>query len=198
MTRRNAPFEVAVALVGPVELHVAARDPAGFDEGAAIFRRDEEPVDRRKAARFGEILDLVDQRGAHLRCVGTGADQQTWGTRGCERNADHELGVIREPVLCVGLCPGEIEHELAERVRLHVRRRGGKKPVFVVQRDGRGIPARAVAYAAGFLERSQERMTQERRAACIECVPGGGINVRDAGRGTCPHRAQPCNRILPK
>ena len=51
-------------------------------------------------------------------------------------------------MLRVRLRPGEIEHELAEGVRLHVGGRGGSEAVLVVQRDGRRIPARAGADAA--------------------------------------------------
>jgi hypothetical protein len=41
-------------------------------------------------------------------------------------------------------------------------------------------------------------VAQEWRASRVQRVPVSRINVRDGGRDTCPHRAQPCTRSLPR
>ena len=187
-------IEAAVVVVAPVELHVASCQPAGACERGAVRFADEQRVHRGQVARLGEITGRIDESRAGIRRR-VGPHQQS-GTRDRgERHREHELGVVGEAVAFVGLRPGEIEHELAEGMRLEEGRRGGGEAALVVQCYRRRKPAAAGADAARALERGEERVAQEGRASRVQRVPRGRVNVRNAGRETCPHRGQPCIRF---
>ena len=187
-TRRRSRLRL-LALLGRealevvIEVAVAAGCASGTARrGATASRRSP------KRARSSSATNSpwIEENSARLREFADGGDQQSracvaasrsgrTSSRGAggrrERHAEHELRVVGEAVLRIGLRPGEVEDEFAERMRLDVGGRGGGEPAFVVQRDRRRLPAGAGADAAGVLERREKRVTQEGRAAARRARP---------------------------
>src|SRR5690606_3522628 len=101
--------EAAVAAVLPVELDVAAQEPAGPLEQRALGGFDEGRVGRRKAVLFAEAFGGAQQR----RGVELVLQQQARPGRGGERGGDLQLGVVAAAGPLPGVGPGVIEDVFA-------------------------------------------------------------------------------------
>ena len=110
---------------------------------------------------------------------------------GRERHRRQEFRVVLDPVLRIRIRPGEIEHELAARMSLAIQRQCAHQPAAGVVRDQMlRRPSGPRRGAAGFLEREQEFMPQERLTlAAGECVPLGRVDLGDAPQESRPARA---------
>jgi hypothetical protein len=185
-------IEIAITLVVPVELHVMAREPAVRWPGLAIRVGDEQPESEHM--RDCELANGRDELRAHF-CRVESANQQAPPLAGVN-GTPSKLWVVGEAVLCVGLRPEKSKTNSPKNAPSHrpARRRRALSSYSVIGAGSQPVPAPTQPV----LSSDDRNMAQERRTAGVERVPGGGINGRDAGRGICPHRAQPCIRIRRK
>ncbi len=179
--RGEEVVEAAIAAIAPVELAVAAqqpapRRPAASWSAASTNSRCTDETPRRSAA--ARLRPRAARRARAARQVAAHQQSRARGRR--ERRGDHELGVVGEAVARIGLRPREIEHEFA--VGMGLQPGGGRRrePARVVQRDDERAPAGARTDALAVLERTQEFVPEERIAARGERIPARRIEARDA------------------
>ena len=136
--------EVAVAGVGPVELHARARNHAERFALARLVLRQEQDVQRGKLCRAHEVERVREHaRGARRasRASMRGPDTGVNGT------AAHELRVVAAAVAAIGLRPAPVEDVFAVAVRLGVQRQRADERAARPRRSGSAasIPSRGVA-----------------------------------------------------
>src|SRR5690606_18667502 len=144
--------ERGVAAVVPVELDVAAREPAGALEQRELRRLDEGGVRRGEAVEAAELLGGAEQRGG----VAVVGEQQARAGRGGEGRGDLQLRIVVPAGALPGVGPGVVEHVFALAVALGVGRKRSEQPAATVLEQQRGGgPAGAGADAARVLERGE-------------------------------------------
>ena len=174
-------IEVGVAAIGPVELAVAAHEPARCLAGRAAGLIEKQRMDGRERALVSAIFSIsFEQRRSRRASVEIAADQKPRPGSRREGNGDSELRVVPPPEPRVRLRPAEIEHELPVGVRLLEGGHRGGEAAVVAQRDVVRLPAGVRADAAGVLERGEKLMTQERDVRSAEGVPLAWIELVDA------------------
>ena len=84
-------------------------------------------------------------------------------------------------MLRIGIGPGKIEHELTARVRFSVQGQGAHgSAVGIVDDEVPGGPAGARHGAAGFFERQEKFVAQERLSAAGQGIPARRIDLSNA------------------
>ena len=218
---RNASKD-SIAAIEPMELAVAPQDQTALCQRRELCVRGEEHVPG------GEPLDRAHARAPRGSTAARIASalrrrvhQQARPAHRRERHGGKQLRVVLQAVLRIGICPGEIEYELAARVAFAIQRHCAHQPPRGVLRNQvLRRPAGLRRGAAGLLERRAEIRVAGRaapscrRARSIRlprprrCCGGTGLarritrarraasgatRRRDAP-GTCRRRERPCSR----
>src|SRR5262249_5780692 len=109
-------IEARIAAIRPVELAVAAEQPARALVRCACRIIEEEGVRGGEGVLRGKALDRRDELLRRRREVEPIADQNPWPRGWCEGHGDRELRVVAKAKARVRLRPTEVEHEFAIRM----------------------------------------------------------------------------------
>ncbi len=188
-------------VVAPVVLHVGAGQPGRVERGVFRLRME---IDMHRGQpvlvrAFGQCVDQLPARGG-------GGRQQARAGHGRIGHRAQPLWEVIASIARVRLCPGMIEHELAVRIVLQVRRCRRDQRVAFPQRRVAWRPAPVRAHAAVPFQPGQKCVRDERIAAIVQRVPRGGGNRRQileqaetgrgghgfSRRGRRPDRASAC------
>lgn len=101
-----------------------------------------------------------------------------------ERNCGNQFRVVGKAQSVVGIGPGKVEDEFAQRVGFLVERQGSAQPAIVVSCQMAGLPACPVSDTTGLFHGAQILMAQEGMAAGIQCVPLRGVDFVESGMNT--------------
>ena len=191
--RRQEVGEVAVAGIGPMELHAVAQQHAGSGAGVRFVGLRKQNMQRRQMV-FGNKRQCAREKLAASR--GVGRDQPR-PRRRRKRNRAHELGIVMSPVPPVRVGPRPVEHVFAVGVRLDVERHRANEQRAVPRSKVARRPPCLRRRATGFVQRVQKRVRQKRPIA-DKRIPGRrgdrAERVDDAKRGACHAReAIPCH-----
>ncbi len=169
-------LEAGVIAIVPVELDVVAQHPARLLEQRLLLGLDKSRMGGGKAVLGAELLRRREQRSGE-RFVG---EQQPRAGRGGEGRGDLQLGVIAPAGALEGIGPAVVEDIFALAVALEIgRQRGAQGALAILDHDGCGLPAAALADVARILQRGQEGVADEGIARGVERVPVGGSEGTD-------------------